>query len=74
MSRVCSLLISGLLLIACSGTETIKPVNLPPTISFTMDKIAVKKGVPVDLSVSIGDPNADDQLMVTWLITSGTLE
>jgi hypothetical protein len=57
--------------LSCSGTETVEPVNQPPTIQFTFDKIAVRKGWDVDLSVNVGDPDGDP-LKVTWEISSGT--
>lgn len=61
------------LILACTATETVEPVNQPPTIQFTFEKIATRTSVPVDLSVEVSDPDGDP-LSVKWEITSGTLE
>ena len=74
MRRVCSIALLIPLILSCSGTETVEPVNQPPTIEFTFDKVVVR-AVPfardVDLTVDVSDPDGD-ALKVTWDISSGT--
>jgi hypothetical protein len=61
------------LIFGCAGTETPEVVNQAPSINFTFTPIAVEKGVPVNLSVSVADPDGDP-LTVEWHITgSGSL-
>jgi hypothetical protein len=74
MSKVCVAIIAGLLFVGCSGGDTgVEPLNTPPTITFTMNKMVVKRGVDNDLTVVVSDADEDDRLTVTWDITSGTL-
>lgn len=72
MSR-CLALLAVLTLVACGGEETIAPVNQAPTIRLTFTKRAVPAGVPTELTVSISDPNENDNLTTSWSITSGSL-
>lgn len=74
MHRVCVVFIVGLLLIGCSGEDTVvTPINNVPTIVFATSKLVVRKAWDYNLSVDVSDEDADDQLTVTWSITSGTL-
>jgi len=60
--------------VAC-GASTEGPVvaNQPPKVTFSFEKLAVRKGVNVNLTVSVSDPNEDDALSVTWEISRNTL-
>jgi hypothetical protein len=61
------------MLSGCSEDEATAPErNTPPEISFTFNKLAVPKGIDVDLTVSVSDED-DDPLTVTWEITRGWL-
>jgi hypothetical protein len=60
------------LLVTCSGTETVEPVNQAPTIEFTFVPIVVDYNQNPILTVAVSDPD-DDPLTVTWDITSGQL-
>lgn len=60
------------LILSCSGTETVEPLNQPPTIEFATEEIAVLKNTATDLSVTVGDPDGDP-LSVVWDISGGSL-
>ena len=66
-----AIILAGLIL-SCTSPETVTIPNQPPTISFGVARIGTARGVPVNLSVSVDDPD-DDPLTVTWEITRGTL-
>ncbi len=70
MRRVILTILVIPLMIDCSGTETVEPVNQPPTIRFTFDEIAVDFTKNALLTVEVSDPNGDP-LTVNWAITPG---
>jgi len=59
-------------LVGCAEDNPVEVANQPPVIAFTFDPLGVQKGVPVNLSVSVSDPD-DENLSVSWSITRGTL-
>lgn len=69
--RVCVAMIAVVAVAGCSGGDGIVTVNNPPSIEFTFAPIAVPASVPVVLTVDISDPDDDDQLTVSWDITTG---
>ena len=70
---VCAASLVAMLASGCGSDSTIVSVNHPPTISFTFVPLGVPAGVPVNLTVSVSDEDANDALTVTWEITNGTL-
>lgn len=72
MRRVCIAAMIVTFILACSGSETVEPVNQSPSIEFTFNNIAVWKNLTHDLTVAVSDPDGDP-LTVSWTITSGTL-
>jgi len=72
--RVCAAVLLALVVAGCGGGGSgVVAVNNPPSISFTFTPIGVPHSVPVDLTASVHDEDADDVLKVTWQITRGTL-
>jgi hypothetical protein len=72
----CVILLSVVLLagmLGCSSSTTEVEQNNPPTIAFTFNRLAVPKGIDVDLSVYVSDAD-DDPLTVTWEATGGLLD
>jgi hypothetical protein len=64
-------------LVGCSDTAA-PPPNKPPTIEFTVDKLAVPREIEFTLTVDVDDPDGDP-VSVTWAVTrdgqaSGSLE
>jgi len=68
-----SLALAGALSLACGGDDPVVVVNQPPTIAFTFNQLGVQRNVPVNLSVSVSDPDEGDALAVSWSITRGPL-
>jgi hypothetical protein len=58
------------LIMSCSGSDTVEPVNQEPSINFTFDPIAVDFNSQPVLTVTVNDPD-DDPLTVSWLMTAG---
>lgn len=69
-----AVLLTAVLVVGCGGgDEVTAPPNEVPTIQFTFTKIGVARLIPVDLTVSVSDEDADDVLSVSWSITRGQL-
>jgi hypothetical protein len=69
--RACMVMIAVIAVVGCSGGDGIVTVNNPPTIEFTFAPIGVPTSVPVVLTVDVSDPDEDDNLTVSWDITTG---
>ena len=61
------------ILLSCASDDGVVVVNTPPTITWTYEPIAVGKRWDVTLTVTVVDPDPDDQLTTTWSVTRGTL-
>lgn len=56
---------------ACSNDEPAAPDNQPPEVVFTVAAVAVPKGDPKTLTVTVTDPDGD-AVSVLWEATRGT--
>jgi hypothetical protein len=60
-------------LAGCGSSGTDVQPNTPPEITFSFPKLAVPKGIDVDLFVTVSDEDKDP-LTVQWEATAGTLD